>query len=42
MDFTERIFGISPDSGSGSFELLLFLARSSKISLFFVLGSRKR
>ena len=24
MDFIERIFGISPDGGSGSLELLLF------------------
>jgi hypothetical protein len=24
MDFIERIFGISPDNGSGAFELLLF------------------
>ena len=25
MDFIERIFGVSPDGGDGSFELLLFL-----------------
>src|SRR5215467_13362250 len=25
MDFIEQIFGISPDGGSGSFELLLFV-----------------
>jgi hypothetical protein len=25
MDFIERILGISPDGGSGSLELLLFL-----------------
>ena len=24
MDFTEQLFGISPDGGSGSFEFLLF------------------
>ena len=24
MDFIERIFGISPDGGSGSFEFMLF------------------
>jgi hypothetical protein len=24
MDFIERIFGFSPDGGSGAFELLLF------------------
>jgi uncharacterized membrane protein len=25
MDFIERIFGFSPDAGSGLFELLLFM-----------------
>lgn len=25
MDFIERIFGFSPDAGSGLFELLLFV-----------------
>ena len=25
MDFIERIFGFSPDGGSGAFEALLFL-----------------
>ena len=25
MDFIERLFQISPDGGSGTFELLLFL-----------------
>ncbi|MDH4191490.1 MAG: hypothetical protein OEW21_14970 [Betaproteobacteria bacterium] len=25
MDFVERIFGFSPDGGSGAFELLLLL-----------------
>lgn len=25
MDFIERIFGLSPDGGSGLFEVLLFL-----------------
>jgi len=34
MDFIERIFGISPDSGSGLFEWLLVLI------LFVVLSSR--
>ena len=24
MDFIERIFGVSPDGGSGAFEFLLF------------------
>jgi hypothetical protein len=26
MDFIERLFGISPDGGSGATELILFLA----------------
>ena len=26
MDFIERIFGVSPDGGSGLFEFLLFAA----------------
>ena len=42
MDFIERIFGFSPDGGSGSFELLLFLVPLFGIFLFFVLRSRKR
>lgn len=25
MDFIERLFGFSPDGGSGAFEFLLFL-----------------
>jgi len=25
MDFVERIFGVSPDGGSGVFELMLFV-----------------
>jgi hypothetical protein len=25
MDFIEKIFGFSPDGGSGAFEMLLFL-----------------
>jgi len=25
MDFIERLFGVSPDAGSGLFEVLLFL-----------------
>lgn len=24
MDFVERVFGLSPDAGSGAYELLLF------------------
>ena len=42
MDFIEKIFGVSPDGGSGSFELLLFLVPLFGISLFLVLRSGKR
>ena len=31
MDFIEQIFGISPDGGSGSFELLLFAQTQGKL-----------
>lgn len=33
MDFIERIFGISPDGGSGAFEFLLFLVPIVGIAL---------
>lgn len=42
MDFIEKIFGVSPDGGSGSFELLLFLAPIVAIYLVFHLRSHKR
>jgi hypothetical protein len=42
MDFIEKIFGVSPDGGSGSFELLLFLVPLVAISLLFLLRSHKR
>lgn len=25
MDFIEKVFGVAPDGGSGSFEVLLFI-----------------
>lgn len=33
MDFIERIFGISPDGGSGSLELMLFLIPIAGIAI---------
>jgi hypothetical protein len=42
MDFIERIFGVSPDGGSGSFELLLFLVPVVGILLLYRMRSRKR
>ena len=41
MDFIERIYGISPDGGSGSFELLLFLVPLFGLSLFFIAQTLK-
>jgi hypothetical protein len=37
MDFIERIFGISPDGGTGVFEVLLFLL---PILVLAMLGKR--
>ena len=39
MDFIERIFGISPDGGSGALEFLLFLI---PIAGLIVLGTYRR
>jgi preprotein translocase subunit YajC len=36
MDFIERIFGFSPDGGSGSFELLLFAIPIAGIAYLLV------
>jgi preprotein translocase subunit YajC len=36
MDFIERIFGFSPDGGSGTFEMLLFLIPIAGIAYFIV------
>ena len=41
MDFIETIFGISPDGGSGSLELLLFLIPIVGIYLIYRARSRK-
>jgi hypothetical protein len=35
MDFIERIFGISPDAGSGAFEFLLFAIPIAGIYLLY-------
>jgi hypothetical protein len=40
MNFIERIFGISPDGGSGAFEFLLFAV--PVISLYIVYKARSR
>jgi hypothetical protein len=40
MDFIEKIFGIAPDGGSGSFEFLLFALPI--VGIVFLLSKRKR
>ena len=41
MDFIERIFGISPDGGSGSLEFLLFAIPIAGIA-YLALRARQR
>lgn len=41
MDFIEKIFGISPDGGSGALELLLFVIPAMGIYILYRLRSRK-
>ena len=41
MDLIEKIFGIAPDGGDGSFELLLFLIPLSLIVLMAVVRRRR-
>jgi len=41
MDFIERILGISPDGGSGAFELLLFAIPVAGIYLIYRSKVRK-
>jgi hypothetical protein len=42
MDIIERLFGISPDGGDGSLELLLFLAPIVAALLAFAVVRRAR
>jgi len=37
MDFVERWFGISPDGGNGTFEMLLLLAAGAMVVALFCL-----
>jgi hypothetical protein len=41
MDFIERIFGVSPDSGSGSLEILLCLVPIVAVGLLYAKRHRK-
>jgi MYXO-CTERM domain-containing protein len=42
MDFIERIFGISPDGGSGTFEFLLFAVPLAGIAILWLVRRRGR
>jgi hypothetical protein len=42
VDFIERLFGISPDNGSGAFEILLFLAPIVAIAWIYAKRHRLR
>ena len=42
MDFIERIFGFSPDGGSGAFEVLLFLIPIAGIYFIYRARSKAR
>lgn len=42
MDFIEKIFGISPDGGSGLFEFLLFAIPIAGIAYLLARNGRRR
>jgi hypothetical protein len=42
MDFIERIFGVAPESGNGSLELLLFLVPLALIALLTLRRVRRQ
>jgi hypothetical protein len=42
MDFIERIFGISPDGGSGSFEFMLLFVPIAAIAAYLVYRRSRR
>jgi hypothetical protein len=42
MDFIERIFGVSPDGGSGSFEAMLLFLPFAAIAAFIWYRRGKR
>ena len=42
MDFIERIFGFSPDGGSGALEFLLFLVPIVGVALLGLRAKRRR
>jgi hypothetical protein len=42
MDFVERLFGISPDAGSGSFELMLLVVPAAACIAYLIHRRGKR
>lgn len=42
MDFIERIFGISPDGGSGSLEFMLLFVPAAAIAAYLVYRRNRR
>lgn len=42
MDFIERLFGFSPDNGSGSFEALLFLMPIAVLLAWYVVRRNRQ
>ena len=42
MDFIERVFGISPDGGSGSFEMMLLFVPVAAIVAYVLYRRNKR
>lgn len=41
MDFIETVFGISPDGGSGSLELLLFAVAAVGLCIIYLVRSAR-
>ena len=42
MDFIEKLFGLSPDNGDGSTELLWLVALAAVIAVAFYVRHRRR
>ncbi|MFI4998264.1 MAG: hypothetical protein ACHQK9_00160 [Reyranellales bacterium] len=42
MDFIERIFGVSPDGGSGSFEFMILAIPAVALFVAYRVWSRRR
>jgi hypothetical protein len=42
MDFIEKLFGLSPDNGDGSTEVMWLVALAVAITVFFYVRHRRR